>query len=131
MKLQITDRWKMIRVLLFLAAMGITIYYGLFGYFDPPFDFPSDIRGPSDRHLHMAAFACLSWLLLIYRKNVTLAVIAIAGLAIALELVQVWMPARTPSLQDLFASLGGVALGWVLAIASNRFLMRSKGTEPS
>ena len=131
MKLQIIDRWKMIRVLLFLAAMGITIYYGLFGYFDPPFDFPSDIRGPSDRHLHMAAFTCLSWLLLIYRKKITVAVIAIAGLAVALELVQVWMPERTPSFQDLFASLAGVALGCVLAMACNRFLMRPKVTEPS
>ena len=61
--------WKLVRYCLFLIAILLTVYFGIFDYFKPPFELSSTFRGPSDRNIHIIALATMTLVLMIGQKK--------------------------------------------------------------
>ncbi len=112
-------RENLLRTTILACALGFTIYFALFARFLPT-DVPEYIRGNGDHNLHILAFFCLTILLLLgFRstKHLVQLVLFAALVAVALETIQIWLPDRGANLDDLVASLTGVGLGFITAIA--------------
>lgn len=116
--------WRGLRSLAFLCAVALTVYFGLFDYFDPPIRISSIYRGPSDRYLHMMALGVVTFVFMIGRRRQLLSLIFMLVFAVFLELLQVWLPSRTASWNDLYASIAGVILGGIVALIINMMIGR-------
>lgn len=105
----------------------IIFYYGIIFTGHLP-DHPL-ISGYNDLLLHIAAFSLLTFIALpvTQRRNVVIA--ALFVFAAAVELVQLALPDRTASLQDLLASFTGVVLAWAPVVTISKLcssLLHSK-----
>ena len=98
------------------VLVGVVLYYGILS--DAPLPDRRWLHGKNDLFLHAAAFFVLALpVLTLWPRAGT--VIGLAGLAALVEVAQIWIPRRNPGLDDILASLAGVALGagvlWSLA----------------
>ena len=103
--------YPLLRTLLSVAAItlvGVVLYYGI--VFDAPLPDHRWLHGKNDLALHALAFFALSLPVLALMPRLV-SVIGLAGLAVAVELAQLWIPRRNPGVDDILASLVGVALG--------------------
>lgn len=91
-----------------LTLVGVVLYYGI--AFDRQLPDYRWLHGKNDLALHALAFFALSLPVLILWPRL-ISVIAMAGLASAVELAQLWIPRRHPGVDDILAGLVGVALG--------------------
>jgi VanZ family protein len=98
----------------------VVIYYGVIFQGQLP-DHPA-LGGKNDLALHAAAFFALSLPLLMVwparRMRVTLGLLM---LAVGIEVIQFGLPRRNPGLDDVLASMAGVALAWALVGAAAIF----------
>jgi VanZ family protein len=91
----------------------VVIYYGVIFQGQLP-DHPA-LRGKNDLALHAAAFLVLSMpLLMALPARRTCVTLGLLLLAVGIEVIQVWLPRRNPGLDDVVASMAGVALAWAL-----------------
>lgn len=108
------------RIVFSLVSFGVIVsimYLALFSQESLP-DHPL-IRGYNDLVMHVVAFAVLSLVLsLVLRPGFVL--LLSVGLAIAVELAQLFVPGRSTTFADLVASLAGVALGVIIAAGFSR-----------
>lgn len=116
--------WKLVRYCLFLIAILLTVYFGIFDYFKPPFELSSTFRGPSDRNIHIIALATMTLVLMIGQKKQIAFFVFMLMFAAVLEAMQVFIPTRTASLSDLLASLAGVVIGAGIASIINQLIRR-------
>jgi VanZ family protein len=91
-----------------ITLVGVMLYYGI--VFDAPLPDHRWLHGKNDLALHALAFFALSLPVLTLMPRLV-SVIGLAGLAVAVELAQLWIPRRNPGVDDILASLVGVALG--------------------
>jgi VanZ family protein len=88
----------------------VVLYYGVI--FDGQLPDHPALRGKNDLALHVAAFLALSLPLLLAWPARRMRVVAVLlGLAVAIEVVQIWLPRRNPGLDDVLASMAGVLVG--------------------
>ncbi len=113
---------KLLRALVFMCALGTTIYFALFQRF-LPVALPESVRGTGDHHLHMLAFFCLTVIVLFASRSVMWPVLCVVSVATILEGLQIWFPERGANIEDLLASLSGIGLG-VVAMMTLRTVMR-------
>lgn len=122
---------SVIRAVLLIAAItlgGVVVFYGILS--DAPLPDRPWLHGKNDLALHGLAFFALSLpVLALWPRLMT--VIALAGLATAVEVAQFWLPRRNPGMDDILASLAGVALGAVvlLSLRKARSMRQPVGTE--
>jgi len=65
---------------------------------------------------HFAAYALIGFVLLrLWPRRVVLVCSAVAGLSIAMEIAQCFVPGRGPSVRDALLGIGGMAVALVLA----------------
>lgn len=105
------------RVVLLIAAItlgGVVVFYGILS--DAPLPDRRWLYGKNDLALHALAFFALSLpTLALWPRFLT--VIYLVGLATAVEVAQFWLPRRNPGMDDILASLAGVALGAVVLLS--------------
>lgn len=106
---------RLVLIALVVSAAAGIFYFGV--YTDRALPDHRLIHGINDLFFHVIAFWVLTFLLgLILKLKTAIAVNVVAALAI--EFVQMFQPSRTASLDDLLASLAGVALGAVSAVSA-------------
>lgn len=123
MSAQVLHWSKIGRNIAFGLAVCLTLYFGLFAHFLPPFEFPEYLRGHGDRHIHIAAFFGLTVTAAFGRQRMMFVLLMMIAAAIVLEAAQIWMPNRSANLLDLYASLAGVGIGGALSIILNLLLL--------
>ena len=103
------------RLVLIIVAMllgGVTLYYAL-----GPVPDHAVLKQTSDDFLHAAAFLAITLpVFLLWPRLYT--IIALAGFAAAIEIIQYSLPHRTLELTDLLAGFVGIALGAGLILLS-------------
>lgn len=112
----------MTRTLLSVAAItlvGVVIYYGILS--KAPLPDRHWLRGKNDLALHAIAFFSLSPPMLVLWPRL-MTVIGLASLAAVVEGAQLWIPRRTPDMDDILASLAGVLLGAAVVWGLHRAL---------
>lgn len=92
-----------------LVCLGAIAYGAFYLTGGGPRPYPAFLRGVDDGLLHMLAFGALTACLVCWRRLAT-ALAAAVALAVAVEGLQALLPFRTSSIEDLVASLAGVAL---------------------
>ncbi len=95
-----------------LVIGAVVVYYAMI--FDGPFPDHPLLRGHNDLVLHIAAFLALSTpvLLLDSRSRSIVGLVLFAG---AIEIVQIFLPHRTPDWLDFAGSVAGIALAALVA----------------
>ena len=96
----------------------ITLYYGVISQDSLP-DHPI-LQGKNDLFLHAMAFLSLTMPIFVLWPTWR-SLIALAFIASAIELVQAFLPSRTPALDDLAASCIGIAAGAMIAALICRY----------
>jgi VanZ family protein len=110
--------WRWVWLCAALLIGLVVIYYGVI--FDDPLPDHPALRGKNDLALHAAAFLALSLPLLMAWPARRMRVVAgLLGLAVAIEVAQIWLPRRTPDFTDLLASIAGVVLAIVFVGAAD------------
>ncbi len=108
--------FNVVRWALLLGAAGATLFYG--GLSSAPLPYHPWVDAYYDLLLHAGAFATLAVLLMVDSQRKPAWIILMICAVLAIELRQYFMPARTPSLQDVFAGFVGIGMGslagWVL-----------------
>ncbi len=118
-----SKRARLLRAFILLCTLAFMTYFALFERFFP-LEVPEAIRGHGDHNLHMLAFFCLTVILLPGFRSVIGPLLFAVFVALALEVLQIWLPDRGANLDDLLASLGGIALGFVMVFAIRSVFQR-------
>ena len=109
-----------IRLGLFAAAFVATVYFAVIS--DAPLPDHRWIVGYNDLILHAGAFGALSFLILLKNRFQWISVGLLCGMAVAIEVAQIWEPNRNASLGDFASSFAGILIGWLLAKLLNSLL---------
>ncbi len=111
-----------------LVIGAVVVYYAM--VFDGPFPDHPLLRGHNDLVLHIAALLALSTavLLLDSRRRSIVGLVLFAG---AIEIVQIFVPRRTPDWLDFAGSVTGIAIA-ALLVGGLRWigmLLASRGVD--
>ena len=109
----------LVLVLFFFGAL--TLWYGVFSTSSLP-----DHRwfhGQNDLLLHALAFGALMIPLVLLLDWISATLIA-SGAAVAIEVIQMWLPRREPALSDLAAGLVGIGLVVAGTLLTRKLLSR-------
>lgn len=111
-----------------LVIGAVVVYYAM--VFDGPFPDHPLLRGHNDLVLHIAALLALSTavLLLNSRRRSIVGLVLFAG---AIEIVQIFVPRRTPDWLDFAGSVTGIAIA-ALLVGGLRWigmLLASRGVD--
>lgn len=119
-------KWRWARYGAICLSILLLLYFGLATRFFPDFDPTEQLRGRGDRNLHILAFAVLTFLLAVGRHRYLPAVAFAVLAAILVESLQMYMPTRSADLNDLWASLKGVGLGFLISLAANIIIVSNR-----
>ena len=114
-----------VRLLAFLAAAALTVWFGSAGEINMRLPWWLSMHGEAP--LHVIAFAGLALIALAGRTPWFRPVLILACLAVFLEVAQVWIPGRGANFADLGASLAGILVGLIAALALTRIVRRIIG----
>lgn len=115
---------RLVRLVLLPAAVLVTVYFAVIS--QSPLPDNRYIVGYNDVILHACAFAAITVLALIGNGKVILTLALIVSAAGIIELMQVFEPGRTASLEDFAASAMGVLIGWALAFLAGWLWSRNR-----
>ena len=119
-------KWRLARYGAICVTLMTLLYFGLATKFFPEFDPTEHLRGRGDRNLHILAFAVLTFLLAVGRHRYLPAVAFAVLAAILVESLQMYLPSRSADLNDLWASLKGVGVGFLVALAANIVIVSNR-----
>lgn len=113
---------QMIRAGIFMAAVATTIYFGVIS--DSPLPDNRYIVGYNDVVLHAAAFAAIAFVSMIGASRTGMVLVLLVAAAGGIELIQIFKPARSASIEDFGSSVAGILLGWALAVVTSHIAAR-------
>ena len=126
-------RWALLGAAVLLAIVAVVLPthtlaalrsdYVCFGR---PLLWLDNMSSPSLDMTHVVLFAGIAWLLSVLWPRLVWWRVALPLLALAVttELLQFWVPGRTPRLDDCFVDMLGVAIGLLLALPVRRYAER-------
>jgi len=89
------------------AVGGLTFWFGIMS--TEPLPDHRWLHGQNDLLLHVIAFGALM-IPLVLLVNLISATLIASGAAVGIEVIQMWLPRREPTLSDLIAGLVGIAI---------------------
>jgi len=118
-------RWALLFVVVLLAVVAVVLpihtlaaWRSDYVWFGRPLLWLDNMSSPALDLTHVVLFAGITWALSVLWPSVVWWRIALPLLALAVvtELVQFWVPGRTPRLDDGLVDMLGVAVGLTLAL---------------
>ncbi|EFL89127.1 VanZ-like family protein [Ahrensia sp. R2A130] len=119
-------KWRWARYIAIIVTFSVLLYFGLAAKFFPEFDPTEQLRGRGDQNLHILAFAVLTFLIAVGRHRYLPAIAFCVLAAILVESLQMYLPSRSADPNDLWASIKGVGIGFLVALAVNIVIVSNR-----